>query len=53
MTTLLIVLGALSLAVIGRGILDPLPSRDKALTEDQALVEERARMMEAISMSAI
>ncbi len=52
MTTLLIVVGALLLAVIGRGILDPMPSRNDAPTEDQA-ADDRTRIMEAITLSAL
>lgn len=45
MTTLFIVWSALILAVMGRAILVPLPSR-----EARAVAEERAQMMEAVTM---
>ena len=51
MTTLFIVCGALILAVIGRAILEPLPSRDQGPAEAQAVAEERAQVMQGIAMS--
>ena len=50
MTTLFIVFGVLILAVIGRAILDP-PARDQAPSDDRAMAEERARMMETMALS--
>ena len=52
-TTLLIILGALFAAVIGRTILDPWPSPTTVGTEDQAISAERAaRTMNAITLSS-
>ncbi len=51
MTTLLIVFGALLLAVLGREILDPLPPRDEPPTEDQ-VADDHAQIVAAISLSA-
>jgi hypothetical protein len=50
MTTLLIAVGALFVAVIGWTLLDPWPSPATRKPKDQA-DEERARMMETIALS--
>ena len=51
-TTLLIILGALFAAVIGRTILDPWPSPASLDAEGQANTERAVPTMDAIALSS-
>ena len=51
MITLLLVVGTLVLAVIGRALLEPLGADDQGPADDAAVAEQQARMMQTMALS--
>jgi hypothetical protein len=51
MVTLLLVVGTLVLAVIGRAMFDPLGDGDRPQLDEAAVAEQQARMMQTMALS--
>ena len=51
MVTLLLIVGTLVLAVIGRAMFDPMGTDDRPQADDAAVAEQQARMMQTMALS--
>jgi hypothetical protein len=51
MVTLLLVVGTLVLAVIGRVMFDPLGGGDRPQVDEAAVAEQQAQMMQTMALS--
>jgi hypothetical protein len=51
MITLLLVVGALVLAVIGRAMFDLIAAGDRPQVDDAVVAEQQARMMQTMALS--